>query len=356
MGAVTHPAELEWLEASGEDLYLHREITVDAGQEPIRMDVYLRRVLGDISRTRIQLAAEQGYIKINGQPRKPSFKIKGGDHITVLLPQPPRATELVPQNIPLDVVYEDEHLLVINKPPGMVVHPGVGNPYHTVVNAVLYHMGYREPIQESVEPVNNFPRPGLVHRLDKNTSGLMVIAKSELALTHLAGQFFYKTAGREYLAIVWGRLEPDTGTIRAPIGRSSRDRKIMEVKESEEEGKPAVTHYKVEKHLNYLTVVRCRLETGRTHQIRVHMKHIGHTVFNDPEYGGQMILKGPNSGPYKQFMKSCMALLPGQALHAERLHFSHPLTGEAMAFFAPPPPGFLEIIRRVEEYLLSSVR
>lgn len=353
---MTHPAEAEWLEASSEDLYLHREITVDAGQEPLRMDIYLRRILGEVSRTRIQLAADQGFIRVNGEARKPSHRIKGGDHITVLLPQPPRATELAPQDIPLDVIYEDEHLLVINKPPGMVVHPGVGNPYNTVVNAVLYHVGHRQPIQEQLDSADEFPRPGLVHRLDKNTSGLMVIAKNELSLTRLAGQFFYKTAGREYLAIVWGRLEPDKGTIRAPVGRSTRDRKIMEVKDSEEEGKPAVTHYVVEKHLNYLTVVRCRLETGRTHQIRVHMKHIGHTVFNDPEYGGQLILKGPNSGPYKQFMKSCMALLPGQALHAERLHFIHPATGEAMTFSAPPPSGFLEIIRRVEEFLLTSVR
>lgn len=345
-------AEAEPLnEAGGEELYLHHEVRVDAGQAPQRLDVYLRRILGDVSRTRIQLAADEGFIRVNGAPRKPSFKIRGGDVISVVLPQPPRTAELKPQNIPLDVVFEDDHVLVINKPAGMVVHPGVGNPDGTVVNAVLWHVGHREPIKENLAGPDEFPRPGLVHRLDKNTSGLMVVAKSELALTHLAGQFYYKTATREYLALVWGRLGQDSGTITAPIGRSLTDRTLMEVKDDAAEGKPAITHYVVEKHLNYLTLVRCRLETGRTHQIRVHMKHIGHTLFNDPEYGGQRILKGPNNGAYRHFMKTCMELLPGQALHAGKLTFQHPVSHQNLTFEVPLPENFQHVIQRVESLL-----
>lgn len=349
-------ADPEVLNESGaEDLYLHHEIKVDAGQAPQRLDIYLRRMLGDISRTRIQLAADEGFIRVNGTPRKPSFKIRGGDVISVVLPQPPRTAELKPQDIPLDVVFEDEHVLVINKPAGMVVHPGVGNPDGTLVNAVLWHVGHRQPLSETLSGPDDFPRPGLVHRLDKNTSGLLVVAKSEQALTHLAGQFFYKTTSREYLALVWGRLKNDSGTIIAPIGRSQTDRTLMEVKEYPEEGKPAITHYTVEKHLNYLTLVRCRLETGRTHQIRVHMKHIGHTLFNDPEYGGQRILKGPNTGSYKHFMKTCMELLPGQALHAEKLTFQHPIRHELLSFQVPLPEGFQEVIKRVEKFVTHEI-
>jgi 23S rRNA pseudouridine1911/1915/1917 synthase len=342
-------------EGGAEDLYLHHEVRVDSGQAPQRLDIYLRRVLGDVSRTRIQLAADEGFIRVNGTPRKPSFKIRGGDVISVVLPQPPRTAELRPQNIPLDVVFEDDHVLVVNKPAGMVVHPGVGNPENTLVNAILWHVGLREPLKQTLSETDDFPRPGLVHRLDKNTSGLMVIAKTEQALTHLAGQFFYKTATREYLALVWGRLENEKGTITLPIGRSQTDRTLMEVKENPDEGKPAITHYVVEKHLNYLTLVRCRLETGRTHQIRVHMKHIGHTLFNDPEYGGQRILKGPNTGPYKNFMKSCMALLPGQALHAGKLTFQHPVRHELLTFQTPLPEEFQEVIKRMENFFSHEI-
>lgn len=343
-------------ETASEDLYIHHQFTVDPGQDPIRLDVFLRRLLGDVSRTRIQAAADQGLIRVNDRPRKPSYKVRGRDQIFVLLPQPPRTAEIIPQPIPLDILFEDEHILVMNKPAGMVVHPGVGNPDGTVVNAVLWHVGVRTPLREDVQHPDDFPRPGLVHRLDKNTSGLMVVAKTDQALAHLAGQFFHKTARREYLALVWGRVSPESGTICVPIGRCPHDRKIMEAKEDPEEGKPAITHYTVEKHFNFTTLVRCRLETGRTHQIRVHMKHIGHTLFNDLEYGGQYILKGPNTGAYRQFMKNCMELLPGQALHAGWLRLMHPTRHKEMEFSCPPPPGFQEVLRRMEEGLRLQAR
>jgi len=337
-------------ESLAEELFLHKLITVDAGQQPIRLDHYLKRFFPEVSRTRIQYAANQGYISVNEVSRKPSYKVKGGEQISVVLPHPPRTAEIVPQEIPLNIIFEDEHILVIDKPAGMVVHPGVGNPDGTLVNAILWHLGYKEPLAEPVEGKADFPRPGLVHRIDKNTSGLLVIAKSDLALTHLAGQFYYKTAYREYLALVWGRVTPDKGTIKKPIGRHSSDRTIFETKEDLFEGKPAITHYEVVRHLNYLTLLRCRLETGRTHQIRVHLKSIGHTVFNDPEYGGQRVLKGPNDAPWRNLITECMSLMHGQALHAYALRFLHPVTNDLMSFETPVPNVFQRIIEKIEEW------
>lgn len=327
-----------------QELFEHHHIEVDKGQNLLRIDKFLLTRLPDVSRTKIQLAAEAGNILVNQKAVKSNYKVKPGDEISIVLPYPPRVLELIPQNIPIDILYEDEHLLVLNKKAGMVVHPGYGNYTGTLVNALIYHFEHLPGLKGDV------PRPGLVHRLDKHTSGVMVVAKSELALNDLARQFFERSISRLYHALVWGDVKQDSGTVTGHIGRSSKDRKVFTVYMDGEQGKHAVTHYTVLERLGYVSLVQCKLETGRTHQIRVHMKHIGHTLFNDLEYGGNTLLKGTTFANYRQFVENCFALLPGQALHAQTLGFIHPATQKELFFEAPLPEDFQEVLIRWKNY------
>lgn len=296
------------------------------------------------TRNKIQTAAKNGSIYVNDIPVKQNYKVKPFDKIRVLFEHPPYEYLLTPENIPLDIVYEDDVLLVVNKPAGMVVHPGHGNYSGTLINALTYHFDNL--------PNNSSNRPGLVHRIDKDTSGLLVIAKTEEAMTHLSKQFFDKTSEREYVAIVWGNVEADSGTVEGNIGRHPKNRLQNTVFEGDEadKGKPAVTHYKVIERLGYVTLVSCKLETGRTHQIRVHMKHIGHTLFNDERYGGEKILKGTTFSKYKQFVDNCFKVLPRQALHAKTLGFEHPITGEFMRFNSEIPEDMQQCIDKWRNY------
>ena len=296
------------------------------------------------TRNKIQKAAKDGNIYVNDVPVKQNYKVKAGDVVQVMFEHPPYEFLLTPENIPLDIVYEDDTLLVVNKPAGMVVHPGHGNYSGTLINALVYHF-------ENL-PNNSSDRPGLVHRIDKDTSGLLVIAKTEHAMAHLSKQFFDKTSEREYIAIVWGNVEEDEGTVEGNIGRHPKNRLQNTVYEGEdaEKGKPAVTHFKVLERFGYVTLVACKLETGRTHQIRVHMKHIGHTLFNDERYGGEKILKGTTFTKYKQFVENCFKILPRQALHAKTLGFTHPKTGEWMSFNSDLPEDMLGAIEKWRNY------
>jgi 23S rRNA pseudouridine1911/1915/1917 synthase len=336
------------VDADGEDqpdeLVEQFRFKVDKGQETIRIDKFLAsRLDKNISRTRIQNAADAGSILVNGKAIKPNYKIRPEDDIQIILPKTSDPYELLPENIPLDIIYEDDQLLVINKQPGLVCHPGLGNHNGTLINALLYHFaGLPKGKQEF--------RPGLVHRIDKDTSGLMVIAKTEFALVHLSKQFFDRTIQRLYKALAWGNIEEDTGTIEGNIGRHSRDRLQFEVFPEGDFGKHAVTHYKVLERLNYVTLVQCKLETGRTHQIRVHMKYIGHTLFNDRRYGGDAILKGTIYSKYKQFIHNCFEILPRQALHAATLGFVHPTTGKQMSFEQPLPADFAGALDKWRKY------
>lgn len=323
-----------------DDLYEHFRFVADKKQSLLRIDRFLQNRIANVSRTRIQAAAAAGNVYVNGRPVKQNYKVKPEDVVTVLLPFPPRETEILPENIPLDIVYEDEHLMVINKPAGMVVHPAQGNYTGTLVNALYWHLKDLPLFQKGEI------RPGLVHRIDKNTSGLLLVAKNELALNKLARQFFDHKTERKYVALVWGDLRDDTGTIRGNIARSTRDRKKMAVFEDEDTGKPAVTHYRVLERFHYVTLVECTLETGRTHQIRVHFQHIRHPVFNDAEYGGNTILKGTASSHYQQFVRHCFEIMPRHALHARSLGFTHPVTGQNMFFESPLPPDMAEVVQR----------
>lgn len=339
-------------DTSGNDeLYEHFRFVADKGQNPLRVDKYLMNLIEKATRNKIQKAAVNGNIHVNGTAVKSNYKVKGGDVVTVLFEHPPYEFLLVPEDIPIDIVYEDDALLVVNKPPGMVVHPGHGNYSGTLINALTFHFeNLPTSTTSSIHAENN--RPGLVHRIDKDTSGLLVIAKTEDAMTHLAKQFFDKTTEREYIALVWGNLEEDEGTIEGNIGRHPKNRLQNTVYENdvEEKGKPAVTHYKVLERLGYVTLVSCRLETGRTHQIRVHMKYIGHTIFNDERYGGEKILKGTTFTKYKQFVDNCFKILPRQALHARTLGFVHPITNEFMRFEAPIPQDIEECLEKWRHY------
>jgi 23S rRNA pseudouridine1911/1915/1917 synthase len=317
----------------------------DAGQNLLRVDKFLVNRIENASRNKIQDAAAAGSVLANGNPVKANYKVKPGDTITIEMSWPPREIEIIPEDIPLNIVYEDDALIVVNKQPGMVVHPGFGNYTGTLVNALAWHLKDHPWFQ------SNDPRPGMVHRIDKDTSGLLVIAKTEEAKSTLARQFFYKTTERTYQAIVWGSMKEDEGTITGNIGRSIRDRKQMTVFEDESMGKPAVTHYKVLERLGYVTLVQCNLETGRTHQIRVHLKYIGHTLFNDERYGGNQILKGTTFTKYKQFVKNCFTLLPRQALHAKTLGFEHPVTGEFMRFDSDLPDDMVQTIDKWRNYI-----
>ena len=295
------------------------------------------------TRNKIQAAAKEGNIWVNQKPVKSNYKVKAGDEFQGMFEHPPYENLLVPEDIPLDIIYEDEVLLVVNKPAGMVVHPGHGNYSGTLVNALLYHF--------KDLPLNSDSRPGLVHRIDKDTSGLLVVAKTAEAMTHLSRQFFDKTSTREYIALAWGVFSEASGTIEGHIGRSLKNRLQMDVFEDESFGKPAITHYKVLEDLRYVSLIQCQLETGRTHQIRAHMKHIGNPLFNDERYGGDKILKGTTFTKYKQFVDNCFKLLPRQALHAKTLGFEHPITKKVLTFNTDLPEDFTACLEKWRAYV-----
>tara|TARA_R110001592_G_scaffold211623_1_gene463567 strand:- start:5198 stop:6121 length:924 start_codon:yes stop_codon:yes gene_type:complete len=297
------------------------------------------------SRSKIQTAASSGNILVNTKTVKSNYKVKPLDEISIVLPYPPRVLELIPENIPINIVYEDDDVLVLNKDANMVVHPGYGNYTGTLVNALVYHFDNL--------PDNSNNRPGLVHRLDKNTTGIMVIAKTEHAMAHLSNQFFERTTERRYNAIVWGDFEEDEGTVTGNVGRSLKNRKVMSVFPEGDYGKHAVTHYKVLKRFGYVTLIECKLETGRTHQIRIHMKHIGHNLFNDNEYGGDSILKGTSFAKYKQFINNCFDILPRQALHAKSLGFTHPTSGKWMQFDSELPEDMQMVLKKWDTYVAN---
>lgn len=326
-------------------LFEHHRIVVDQGQALLRIDKFLMARLPNVTRTKVQDAIHNEFVKVNDRLIKPNYKIHPGDVVTIMLPEPPRDSEVVPENIPLNIVYEDDHLLVINKPAGMVVHPAYNNWTGTVVNALAYHF------QHLPQLPGNEGRPGLVHRIDKDTSGLLVIAKTERALTRLARQFFDHTIERTYWAIVWGVPDPPEGTVNVPVGRSLKDRRITVAFPEGDYGRHAITHYKLLKDLRYVSVVECRLETGRTHQIRAHMKHIGHTLFNDSAYGGNQVLKGTVFSKYKQFVENCFHVIPRQALHAKTIGFIHPETHERMEFNSDLPDDFKSAVEKWEHYV-----
>lgn len=328
-----------------EEMFEHFRFEVDKGQSSLRIDKFLVNKLESISRNRIHNAADAGNILVNDKPVKSNYKVKPDDTISIVMSYPPKEIEIVPENIPLNIIYEDDHLLVLNKEAGMVVHPGHGNFDGTLVNALYYH--FKDlPLFQSGEI-----RAGLVHRLDKNTSGLLVIAKTDLAHNKLTKQFFNRTIIRKYLAIIWGEPNQDEGTITGHIGRNPKDRVKMYVFPDGSYGKHAVTHYKVLEHLGYLSLVECRLDTGRTHQIRVHFQYIKHPLFNDPDYGGDRILKGTTFSKYKQFVQNCFKILPRQALHAQSLEFIHPATGEHMVFDSNLPDDMKMVIEKWKEYI-----
>lgn len=331
-------------EEDNDDLYEHYSFTADKGQSPLRIDKWLMNKVENATRNKIQDAAKNGSIFVNGTPVKSNYKVKPNDQVRVLFQHPPHENLLVAEDIPLDIVYEDDQLLVVNKPAGMVVHPGHGNYSGTLINALIFHFDNL--------PNNSSERPGLVHRIDKDTSGLLVVAKTEHAMAHLTAQFKAKTSEREYVAIVWGNLEEDQGTIEGNIGRHPKNRlqNTVFLDDEADKGKPAVTHYKVIERLGYVTLVSCKLETGRTHQIRVHMKHIGHTLFNDERYGGNLILKGTTFTKYKQFVENCFKVLPRQALHAKTLGFMHPTKNEFMSFDTPIPQDMQDCIEKWKGY------
>ena len=337
--------ELDDIEPSPEEvqLYEHFRVTVDKGQDLVRVDKYLFDKLTNVSRNRIQKAADAGYIMANEKPVKSNYRVKPLDVITVMLDRPYYDNEVVPEDIPLNIVYEDNVLMVVNKPAGMVVHPGHGNYTGTLINGVAWHM------KDVPDWDMNDAHVGLVHRIDKDTSGLLVIAKTPEAKTILGEQFFNKTTKRRYQALVWGNFEEDEGTVVGNIGRNPKDRMQMTVL-PEGEGKHAVTHYRVLERFGYVTLVECILETGRTHQIRVHMKHIGHVLFNDERYGGQEVLRGNRTTKYKQFINNCFEICPRQALHAMTLGFKHPVTGEEMYFTSELPEDMTALLDKWRNY------
>lgn len=329
--------------ATQESLFEHHHMRVDAGQGPYRIDKFLLDRLPHTSRNKIQLAIDNQLILVNGKPPKASYKVRPYDIIQVVLPTPPHTHELLPENIPLDIVYEDEALLIVHKPAGMVTHPGYNNWTGTLINALLYHF-------------NNLPssstagRPGLVHRLDKDTSGLLVIAKTEASLVALAKQFYDHSITRTYYALVWGEPDPTASTIDINLDRSLHDRRIVAPYTDPTKGKRAVTHYQVVERLQYVSLIKCNLETGRTHQIRAHMKHLGHPIFGDATYGGQQIVKGEPFTKYKAFVENCWKLMPRQALHAYSLGFIHPITQKYVYFEAPLPTDFQLVLDKWMKY------
>lgn len=327
-----------------QDLYEHYHFVVDRGQGLLRIDKYLHAKIEGISRNKIQNTARAGNILVNGVAVKPNYKVKPGDDISIVMAHPPREIELLPENIPIKIVHEDDHIVVVDKEAGMVVHPGYGNYTGTLVNALVYHFG-NLPLQN-----NEDIKPGLVHRIDKNTSGLLVVAKTELAQSRLAKYFFDREIERLYHALVWGDFKENEGTITGHIGRSLKNRKVMDVFPDGAYGKPAVTHYRVLERFGYVTLVECKLETGRTHQIRAHFQHIGKPLFNDATYGGDQIIKGTTYTKYKQFVRNCFGIIPRHALHAKTLGFRHPLTNEKMYFDSPLADDMQEVTGKWRSY------
>lgn len=325
-----------------EALHEHYSFGADAGQEPLRVDKFLMNRIENATRNKIQQAATAGYIQVNDQAVKSNYRVKAGDVVRVFLEHPPHEDLLVPEEMPLDIVFEDDSLLVVNKDAGIVVHPGHGNYTGTLINGLIYHFDQL--------PKNSNNRPGLVHRIDKDTSGLLVVAKTDKAMAHLAQQFHDKISERQYLALVWGDVADEKGTVDGHLGRDPKNRLLMTVFPDGDQGKAAITHYEVVERFGYVTLIKCVLETGRTHQIRAHMKHIGHTLFNDSRYGGNKILKGTTFTKYKQFVDNSFKQLPRQALHAQTLGFVHPETKEKMSFMAPLPDDFNGVIEKWRNY------
>jgi 23S rRNA pseudouridine1911/1915/1917 synthase len=328
-----------------DDLFEHFRIKADPGQEAVRIDKFLFARLPNVTRTKIQAGIREGFVKVNDRFIKPNFKIHPNDLVTVSFPDPPRPKEVIPENIPLKIVYEDDELLVVDKPAGMVVHPAHQNWSGTLINALAYHFDHLPAL------AGNEGRPGLVHRIDKDTSGLLVIAKTEHALTYLAKQFFEHSIERTYWAVVWGIPSPADGTIRVNIGRSPKDRRVTVAFPEGETGRVAVTHYRVLRDLRYVALVECRLETGRTHQIRAHMKYLGHPLFSDTTYGGREIMRGTVFSKYKQFVENCFKVMPRQALHARTLGFVHPVTRRPMRFTSEIPHDFASLLAKWENYV-----
>ncbi|HEV8283738.1 MAG TPA: RluA family pseudouridine synthase [Chitinophagaceae bacterium] len=337
----------EQIQESNDELYERFNLTVDKGQEPLRIDKFLTNRIERATRNKLQQAINAGLVLVNGKEVRPNYKVKANDEIVLYSDLNPEETEVAPENIPLKIVYEDKDLMVIDKPAGMVVHPGSGNYSGTLLNGIAYYL-QKQGITEEV-----LPRFGLVHRIDKNTSGLLMIAKTDRAMSQLAKQFYDHTIKRQYLALVWGDLKKDEGTIIAHVGRHQRYRKLFEAYPDGEHGKEAITHYKVVERFGYVTLVECVLETGRTHQIRVHMKYIGHPLFNDDFYGGDKIVKGTVFSKYKQFVENCFAICPRHALHARTLGFIHPVTSKEMFFEAELPSDIKELIEKWRKYVSS---
>lgn len=332
-------------EVDTDEMYEHFKFVVDKGQNSVRIDKYLVNFIENATRNKVQQTIKADNVLVNNSPVKANYKVKPNDVISVVLAHPPRDTNIIPQNIPINIVYEDDDLLVVNKEAGMVVHPGFGNFEGTLINALVYHFNQLPYFQNDLDK-----RPGLVHRIDKDTSGLLVIAKNEFAMNFLAKQFFHKTTQRVYNALVWGNFEEDEGTITGHIGRDLKDRMQMAVFPDGSHGKHAVTHYKVLERFRYVTLIECTLETGRTHQIRAHMKYAGHILFNDARYGGDQILKGTTFTKYKQFVENCFKIIPRQALHAKTLGFIHPTTKKEMFFEADLPNDMQQVLEKWRTY------
>jgi 23S rRNA pseudouridine1911/1915/1917 synthase len=347
---ITHKnsgmSEVEIIQDEQDDeLFEHYRIVADRNQALIRIDKFLMARLPNVTRTKIQAGIHEGFVKVNDKAIKPNYKVHPGDTLTVSMPEPPRDNEVLPENIPLNIVFEDNHLLVINKAAGMVVHPAYQNWSGTLVNALTYHF------QQLPQLPGNEGRPGLVHRIDKDTSGLLVVAKDEITLTGLAKQFFNHTIERRYQALVWGVPEPPFGTINVNVGRSLKDRRVTVAFPAGDMGRHAITHFQLLRDLRYVSLVECKLETGRTHQIRAHMKYIGHPLFNDAMYGGDQVVKGTTFTKYKQFVDNCFKVIPRQALHAKTLGFKHPITGENLLFESELPQDFVDVLEKWEHYV-----
>tara|TARA_B110000503_G_scaffold135913_1_gene217322 strand:+ start:9353 stop:10429 length:1077 start_codon:yes stop_codon:yes gene_type:complete len=352
-----HP-DLGAEETETEELFEHHRLVADPGQQPLRVDKFVTNLIGQISRSKLQVAAKAGYVRVNGEPVKSNFKVKALDVVTIEFPKPVQVFKLIPEEMDLEILHEDDEVLVLVKPAGMVVHPGNGNYTGTLVHGVAWHLMQQQvelppdtstPLKRE-DDEESIPRPGLIHRLDKDTTGVMVLGKTERAMADLSLQFFERTVDRRYLALVWGDLDED-GTIEGNIGRNHRDRRVQAVFADGHEGKHAITHYKVLERLGPVTLVECKLETGRTHQIRVHMQHMGHPLFGDVTYGGNRPVKGVLGGKYRSFLHNCFEILPRQALHARSLAFTHPGTNARMNFETPLPDDLEQILDRWRSYL-----